>query len=216
LLRGIFARNTWEIGMTTNMVWVVSLLLATLAMMPGAAHVLELPNKIGLSGVEYLTVQRLYRGWAFTRLVVVAALLSMVVLLFMVREYPTAFALAWVAFLCLVGTQLVFWTFTQPVNRVTANWTFLPGDWFELRRKWEYSHAASAALNLAALVALVVCLFWTNELRTFDIEAARQGYAGAADRSTVDRNAADEGVAYGRIYEPDRDTPRERAAPRYM
>jgi hypothetical protein len=202
--------------MTTNMVWVVSLLLATLAMMPGAAHVLELPNKIGLSGVEYLTVQRLYRGWAFTRLVVVAALLSMVVLLFMLREYPTAFALAWVAFLCLVGTQLVFWTFTQPVNRVTANWTFLPGDWFELRRRWEYSHAAGAALNLVALVALVVCLFWTNELRTFDIEAARHGYAGAADSSAVERGTGDGGVVYGRVYEPDRDTPPARATPRYM
>ena len=84
--------------MTTNSVWVVSLLLATLAMMPAAAHVLELPNKIGLSGVEYLTVQRLYRGWSFTRLVVVAALLAMVILLFLLRDFPTAFALAWVAF----------------------------------------------------------------------------------------------------------------------
>jgi hypothetical protein len=144
--------------MTMNTVWVVSLLLATLAMMPAAAHALELPNKIGLSGIEYLTVQRLYRGWSFARL----------------NELPTAFALAWVAFLCLAGTQLVFWIFTQPVNRVTANWTFLPGDWSELRRRWEYSHAASAALNLAALVALIVCLFWTNEMQTFDFDAGTQ------------------------------------------
>src|SRR5260370_36174742 len=86
-------RTHREIGMTTNSVWVVSLLLATLAMMPAAAHALELPNKIGLSGVEYLTVQRLYRGWSFTRLVVVAALLSIVILLFLLRGFPTAFAL---------------------------------------------------------------------------------------------------------------------------
>jgi len=197
--------------MTTSSVWVVSLLLATLAMMPAAAHALELPNKIGLSGVEYLTVQRLYRGWSFTRLVVVAALLSMLVLLFLLREFPTAFALAWIAFLCLAGTQLVFWTFTQPVNRVTANWTFLPGDWFELRRRWEYSHAASAALNLAALVALIVCLFWTNEMQTFDIQAARPGYDNAADRATQD-----DGMAYGRTYEPAREAAREPHSPRYM
>ena len=197
--------------MTTNSVWVASLLLATLAMMPAAAHVLELPNKIGLSGIEYLTVQRLYRGWAFARLVVVAALMSMLVLLFMVREFPTAFALAWVAFLCLIGTQLVFWTFTQPVNRVAANWTLLPGDWFELRRRWEYSHAASAALNLVALVALIVCLFWTNEVGTFDIEASRQGYAGAADHGTQDN-----GATYGRTSEAPRDAARERSNARYM
>jgi len=164
--------------MTMNTIWVVSLLLATLAMMPAAAHALELPNKIGLSGMEYLTVQRLYRGWAFARLIVAAALASMLVLLFMVRELPTAFALAWVSFLCLAGTQLVFWIFTQPVNRVTANWTFLPGDWSELRRRWEYSHAASAALNLAALVALLVCLFWTNEMQQFDFNTAQQPYPG--------------------------------------
>ena len=197
--------------MTTNSVWVVSLLLATLAMMPAAAHALELPNKIGLSGVEYLTVQRLYRGWSFTRLVVVAALVSMLILLFLLREFPTAFALAWVAFLCLAGTQLVFWTFTQPVNRVTANWTFLPGDWFELRRRWEYSHAASAVLNLVALVALIVCLFWSNELQTFDIQAARPGYDHAADRATPDA-----GMTYGRTYEPAREAAREPRNARYM
>jgi hypothetical protein len=204
-------RKQREIGMTTNSVWVVSLLLATLAMMPAAAHALELPNKIGLSGVEYLTVQRLYRGWSFTRLVVVAALVSMLILLFLLREFPTAFALAWVAFLCLAGTQLVFWTFTQPVNRVTANWTFLPGDWFELRRRWEYSHAASAVLNLVALVALIGCLFWTNEVQTFDIQATRPGYDNAADRATQD-----DGMTFGRGYEPAREAAREPRNPRYM
>jgi hypothetical protein len=198
--------------MTMSTVWVVSLLLATLAMMPAAAHALELPNKIGLSGIEYLTVQRLYRGWAFARLIVAAALAAMVVLLFMVRELPTAFALAWVAFLCLAGTQLVFWIFTQPVNRVTANWTFLPGDWSELRRRWEYSHAASAVLNLAALVALIVCLFWTNEMQTFDFDtAAEQGYATAV--------APNEQSAGGLAHtpEPAREAQREpRRSPRYM
>ncbi len=193
-------------------IWVVSLLLATLAMMPAAAHALELPNKIGLSGIEYLTVQRLYRGWAFARVIVAAALLSMLVLLFMVRELPTAFALAWVAFLCLAGTQLVFWIFTQPVNRVTANWTFLPGDWSELRRRWEYSHAASAVLNLVALVALIVCLFWTNEMQTFDLDATAQGYAAAADQPVQGPAGPQE-----RLPEPAREAQREpRRSPRYM
>ena len=194
--------------MTTNTIWVASLLLATLAMMPAAAHALELPNKIRLSGIEYLTVQRLYRGWSFARLIVVAALGCMAVLLFMVRELPTAFALAWVAFLCLAGTQLVFWIFTQPVNRVTANWTFLPGDWSELRRRWEYSHAAGAALNLAALVALLVCLFWTNEMQPTD-DIAPQGYVTAP-------NAQESGVPAPRAIEPAREARREpRRSPRY-
>ena len=168
--------------MAMNMVWVASLLLATLALMPAAAHLLELPNKIKLSGKEYLTVQRLYRGWALAGIVVAAALLSTLMLLFMLRGWPTAFALAWVAFLCIAGTQIVFWTFTYPVNRMTANWTFLPGDWPELRKRWEYSHAASAVLNLIALVALIACLFWTNDVQSLDIDAASRGYASATDR----------------------------------
>jgi hypothetical protein len=196
--------------MTMNTIWVASLLLATLAMMPAAAHVLELPNKIGLSGIEYLTVQRLYRGWALARLVVLAALACMGILLFMVRELPTAFALTWVAFLCLAGTQLVFWIFTQPVNRVTANWTFLPGDWSELRRRWEYSHAASAALNLAALVALLVCLFWTNDMQPSDMDSAAQGYVSAP-------TAQESGGPPARASEPAREAQREqRRSARYM
>jgi hypothetical protein len=197
--------------MTMNSVWIASLLLATLAMMPAAAHVLALPNRIRLSGTEYLTVQRLYRGWAFTRVVVIAALFATLALLFLVRELPTAFALAWVAFLCIAGTQLVFWTFTQPVNRVTGNWSFLPGDWPELRRRWEYSHVACAVLNLAALVALVVCLFWTNELPRFDLDAGRHGDASGS----VPRG---EGPQYDRGYEPARDARRgtANANARYM
>jgi hypothetical protein len=46
--------------------------------------------------------------------------------------------------------------FTQPVNRATRNWTVLPPEnWQQLRRQWEYSHAASAVLNLIALFALL-------------------------------------------------------------
>jgi len=128
-----------------------------------------------------------------------------------VRELPTAFALAWVAFLCIAGTQLVFWTFTQPVNRVTGNWTFLPGDWSELRRRWEYSHVACALLNLAALVALVVCLFWTNEVPRFDLDAGRHVDA-------TGRVLREDEPRYGRGYEPARDSRRDtaNANARYM
>jgi hypothetical protein len=97
------------------------------------------------------------------------------------------------------------------VNRVTGNWTFLPGDWSELRRRWEYSHVACAILNLAALVALVVCLFWTNQVPRFDIDAGRRG----DPTSSAQREG---GPAYGRAYEPARDAGRDtaNANSRYM
>jgi hypothetical protein len=133
-----------------------SLLLAALALAPALAHLLELPNKIGLSRDDYLTVQQIYRGWALLGFVVAGALLSTLILTIMVRKRPKEFALTLIAFLCIVGTQMVFWTFTFPANQQTNNWTVLPENWMALRSQWEYSHAASAVLNLIALVALIL------------------------------------------------------------
>jgi len=132
-----------------------SLLFAALALAPALAHLLELPNKIGLARDDYLTVQQIYRGWALLGFVVAGALLSTLILTIMVRKQPKEFVLALVAFVCLVGTQVVFWTFTFPANQQTSNWTVLPENWMALRTHWEYSHAASAVLNLVAFVALI-------------------------------------------------------------
>lgn len=134
----------------------LSLLFAALALAPALAHLLELPNKIGLSRDEYLTVQQIYRGWALLGSVVYGALLSTLVLTIMVRGRRKAFGLALTGFLCIAGTQVVFWTFTFPANQATGNWTTLPESWMALRAQWEYSHAASAVLNLVALVALIL------------------------------------------------------------
>jgi hypothetical protein len=110
-----------------------SLLFAALALAPALAHLLELPNKIGLSRDDYLIVQQIYRGWALLGFVVAGALLSTLVLMIMVRGQRKAFVLTLVAFLCIVGTQVVFWTFTYPANRQTDNWTVLPQSWMALR-----------------------------------------------------------------------------------
>jgi hypothetical protein len=134
----------------------LSLLFAALAFAPAAAHLLELPNKIGLSREAYLTAQQLYRGWALLGIVVVGALLSTFAYAVVVRKQRKAFTLAVIALLCLAGTQALFWTFTFPANELTDNWTVLPENWSVLRSQWEYSHAAGALLNLAALVALIL------------------------------------------------------------
>jgi hypothetical protein len=145
-----------------NLARFCSLLFAALALAPALAHLLELPNKINLSRADYLTVQQLYRGWAWLGIVVVGALLSTLALTIMLRNRGRAFALTLVAFLCIAGTQVVFWTFTFPVNRQTMNWSVMPENWAALRAQWEYSHAAAAVLNCIALVALIISLMVTN------------------------------------------------------
>jgi len=134
----------------------VALLFDALALAPALAHAMELPNKINLSREDYLTVQQIYRGWNRLAVVVIGALSSNLVLAALERTKSRTWALNMIAFLCLVGTQVVFWRYTYPVNQQTHNWTVLPEQWQELRKQWEYSHATSAGLNLIALITLTL------------------------------------------------------------
>jgi hypothetical protein len=133
-----------------------ALLFASLALGPAMAHLLELPNKISLSREAYLTVQQIYSGWALLGVVVFGALISTLTLTILVRKRAYEFPLSLAAFLCIAGTQVIFWTFTFPANQQTSNWTVLPDNWEALRTQWEYSHAASALLNLIAVVTLIL------------------------------------------------------------
>ena len=144
--------------MTLRTFYFFSLLFAAFALVPAGAHLAELANKMKLGATEYQTVQQIYRGWEIFGVVVVGALASTFALTIGLRGHPTAFTPALIALLCIVATQVVFWTLTFPVNRMTVNWTVLPDNWAELRARWEYSHAASAGLNAAALIALIVSL----------------------------------------------------------
>ena len=136
----------------------LSLLFCALALAPALAHLLELPSKIGLPRDEYFVVQQIYRGWWMLGIVVFGALLSTLALTIVVRKRPGELGPALTAFLCIVATQAIFWTFTFPANQQTANWTLLPDNWQELRMRWEYSHAASAMLNLVAMIAVIIAV----------------------------------------------------------
>jgi len=117
--------------MWVKTVYFISLLFAALALTPAFAHLLELPNKINLSRENYLTVQQNYRGWALTGFFVAGALLSTLVLTIIVRRQRKPFIFASIALLCIAGTQVVFWTHTNPANQATNNWTMLPENWAE-------------------------------------------------------------------------------------
>jgi hypothetical protein len=132
-----------------------SALFSVLALVPAGAHLLSLAHKIDLPPGEYLEAQQVYRGWALTGVVVVAALISTLSLVRLLRRHARSAFPALAAFICLVGTQVLFWVFTFPANRVTDNWTTLPAHWEMLRVRWEYSHAASAVLNLVAVIVLI-------------------------------------------------------------
>jgi hypothetical protein len=144
--------------MTLTILRFLALLFDALALVPALAHAMELPNKINLAREDYLRVQQLYRGWNRLAVVVIGALTSNLILAGLVRAKPKTFVLNVIAFVCLVGTQVVFWRYTYPTNKKTHNWTVLPEQWQELRKQWEYSHATSAGLNLIALITLTLSI----------------------------------------------------------
>jgi hypothetical protein len=139
-----------------------SLFFTAIMMSAAFAHLLELPNKIHPSREDYLTVQQIYRGRALLGIVILCGPISTLVMSVSARKQRAVFIPSLIAFLSIVGSQILFWTYTYPANQVTNNWTFLPANWEHLRRRWEYSHAAGTALCPVAMVALIISALSSN------------------------------------------------------
>jgi hypothetical protein len=149
--------------MALKMARFIALIFTALALGAAFAHLLALPNKIGLARKEYLIVQQIYRGWALLGIVEAVSLLSVAALAVMVRNSRGSFVWALMAVLCIAATLMVFFVFTFPANQQTSHWTTLPMNWQELRMQWEYSHAARAILYLIAFATLVLSVLAGDE-----------------------------------------------------
>lgn len=133
-----------------------SLLFAALALVPAGSHLFSMRSKLRLDDVSYLASQRAYDRWNLFAIVVIGALLSTLSLTVAFYRAGEPYAGAGLAFLCILGTQAIFWIFTFPANQATDNWTVLPTNWEALRTQCEYSHTGSALLNALALTLLVI------------------------------------------------------------
>jgi hypothetical protein len=134
---------------------VLAVTLTALSLVPSGAHLLELPNKIALPRESYLVAQGLYRGWALSGAVWAAALLAQVALALALRRERLPWRLALAAAMLMLGAFALFVLVTLPTNQVTANWTMLPErGWEALRLRWEWSHAANAAVVFASLLCV--------------------------------------------------------------
>ena len=120
------------------------------------AHLFALPNKIELPQAQYFAVQSIYNGWWQVAYAVVIQILSIAAVIVLARRESLQFWCGLVAVLCVLGTQVIFWSNTQPANSATQSWTMQPDNWEQLRSQWEYSHAAGAVFQMVGFVALVV------------------------------------------------------------
>jgi hypothetical protein len=158
---------------------IISILLVAFAMVPAVAHLLEFPGKNRLTKEAYLTVQPIYYpGFTIAGGIgEVGGLISVVAILLLTPQGTEAFWLRLVALVAMLGVQLVFWMFTQPVNKFWLQSTTLgsfgntffdvgserphlhpddPDAWKKLRDRWEYSHMVRAALATFSFLSLVV------------------------------------------------------------
>jgi len=151
--------------MSLKVVQFLAVLLTALALVPGGAHALALPNKIGLPQEPYFVVQQIYRGWSLLGIVLIAAAAADLYLAFLLREQRTPFLLSLAGGLCVAATLVVFFVWTLPANEATDNWVSTPPNWQALRVRWEYAHAASAVLTLIGFCLVVASILTTAETR---------------------------------------------------
>jgi hypothetical protein len=141
----------------------LSIVLTALALIPAGAHLLALPNKIGLDRAAYLTVQQIYSGWALAGVVVVAALVGSGILAFVSRSQVQPMILAISGTGLISATLVTFFLFIFPANQATENWTRLPENWETLRARWEYTHAVNSGITFFALICVVLsALSWSE------------------------------------------------------
>jgi hypothetical protein len=136
----------------------LAVILTALSLVPGVAHLIELPNKIGLGQQAYFTVQQIYAGWDLFGAVLIAALAANLSFTIMLLKLGRPFGYALAAFLLVAANLAIFFIWTFPANQATSNWTVAPGNWSELRMQWEYSHAFNALVMATALVCVVAAV----------------------------------------------------------
>lgn len=141
----------------------ITLILVALFMGLEFCHTLELPSKMQYDGSLYVTIQNtLYRYFGLPgagAFVTLGAILSAVVLSFLVRKCRPAFGWTLIGTICLLlAFPVVFFLFIEPVNIVIeqAIPQSLPPNWMQLRNQWEYAHATNFILSLAGFSALLI------------------------------------------------------------
>ncbi len=139
-----------------HIIRLLALVIAVLALLAPAAHVLELPNKLKLDGPLWLSVQQsLYRGWGpFIGAPTEIGGLALAIVCAAFSKLSRARMLWLAAAACYVVMLIAFFMFNAPANAAIDSWTAatLPADWSHWRAKWETGHAIAAVFAAGALI----------------------------------------------------------------
>lgn len=149
------ANGRWQQSIALDAALFVAVLATAIALGAALAHAFALVSKMGLSGDEYLIAQKAYSGWHLLAYVLLVQLIAMRAVAIMSHNELDVLVPVLIAIPCLVFAQTLFWLYAYPANVATQDWTMNPDNWEELRRQWEYSHAAGAAFPFLAMSCLI-------------------------------------------------------------
>jgi hypothetical protein len=171
--------------MATKVCQFLAVVLTALALLPGGAHLMELPAKIAMPEDPYFVVQQIYRGWALAGAVIFLAIFANVLAALLTRESRRKSQLFGLAGLLIAVTLAVFFVWTYPANQATGNWTSAPENWEQLRTEWEYSHAVNAVITFLALLCSVGAAVSTGPRRESEMRSVPDQAAAAQHRDAA-------------------------------
>jgi hypothetical protein len=147
----------------------VALLLASLGLVMGGAHVLELPARMKYDDDMYQAVTTSLYAWfgVVGGALQVSALIAAIWLAVLVRR-RSSFLLTLSGVLCLAVSLGLWAALVQPVN---VEWSLIPANnpsqaleaYRQCRDRWEYGHVAAFVTWLAGLISLQMSIL--RELR---------------------------------------------------
>ena len=140
----------------------ITLMLASFSLSLSMAHLLELPQRMQFDQqlwVRVTVVENVYKLFGSVGAVFeVTAILTAIVLAFLVRKHGSTFYWTLGGAILLVLAFVSWIVFVLPMNAEFAQWGTnpIPADWTRYREQWEYAHAVNALIKIIGLSLLVI------------------------------------------------------------
>ena len=140
----------------------ITLMLASFSLSLSMTHLLELPQRMQFDQqlwVRVTVVENVYKLFGSVGAVFeVTAILTAIVLAFLVRKHGSTFYWTLGGAILLVLAFVSWIVFVLPMNAEFAQWGTnpIPADWTRYREQWEYAHAVNALIKIVGLSLLVI------------------------------------------------------------
>ena len=165
--------------MALQIIRFVALLLVALGMSLGAAHSLELPQKMAYDPELYTAVtSTMYRYYGLIGgPVQVLGMLTVAVLCWLSRKRRSAFQWTVAALVALVASLALWAALVQPVNAewaraLSSDRAAAPAAYARFRPRWEYGHVAAFVAWLAGFAFLVLSVLVETRRRNSPVASA--------------------------------------------